>query len=56
MFKTEKNLEYSLICGPLIKFLLLKLILRPAQQFEFDMPGLRVPPNFFSHISYREQK
>jgi hypothetical protein len=40
MFKTEKNLEYSVICGPLTKFLLVKLILRPAQQSEFDMPDL----------------
>jgi hypothetical protein len=33
-------MEYSIICGPLIKFLRLKLILQPAQRFEFDMPVL----------------
>jgi hypothetical protein len=40
MFQTKKNMEYSVICDPLIKFLHMKLILRPAQQFEFDMPAL----------------
>jgi hypothetical protein len=34
--------EYSFICGPLTKFLQMKLILRPAQLFEFDMPDLNV--------------
>ncbi len=34
------NIEYFIICGPLTKFLLIKLILWPAQQFEFDMPFL----------------
>jgi hypothetical protein len=38
MLRTAKNLRYSFICGPLTIFLLMKLTLRPAQQFEFDMP------------------
>ncbi len=38
MLKREK-IEYSFICGPLKIFLKMKLILWPAQQFEFDMPG-----------------
>jgi hypothetical protein len=38
----KKNLEYSFICGSQIKFLLMKMILRPAHQFEFDMPALDV--------------
>ncbi len=37
MLKNEKNYEHFVICGPLAKFLLLKLILRSAQQSEFDM-------------------
>jgi hypothetical protein len=41
MIKIEKNHELFVICGPLAKFLLLKLILWPAQQSEFDMPALR---------------
>jgi hypothetical protein len=40
MLKIEKNHEHFVICGPLAKFLLLKLILRPTQQSEFDMPDL----------------
>jgi hypothetical protein len=40
MLKTEKNLEHSVIWGPPTKFLIMKLILRPAQQSEFDMPAL----------------
>ncbi len=40
MLKIEKNHEHFVICAPLAKFLLLKLILRPAQQSEFDMPAL----------------
>ncbi len=43
MLKTDENLEYSIICDPLTKFLLMKLILRPAQQSEFDMPALGGP-------------
>ncbi len=38
MFKTKYNIEYFIICSPLKFFLVIKLILRPAQQFEFDMP------------------
>jgi hypothetical protein len=43
MFKTAKNIGYSFIGGPLTIFLVMKLILQPAQQFEFefDMPALR---------------
>jgi hypothetical protein len=44
MLKIEKNHDYFVICGPLGKFLLLKLILWPAQQFEFDMPALVCVP------------
>jgi hypothetical protein len=40
MLKIDKNHEHFVMCGPLAKFLLLKLILRPAQQSEFDMPAL----------------
>jgi hypothetical protein len=40
MLKIEKKNEHFVICGPLAKFLLLKLILLPAQQSEFDMPAL----------------
>ncbi len=40
MLKIEKNPEYFVTCGPLAKFLLLKLIFRPAQQSQFDMPDL----------------
>jgi hypothetical protein len=41
MLKIEKNREHFFIYGPQqAKFLLLKLILRPAQQSEFDMPDL----------------
>jgi hypothetical protein len=40
MLKIEKKHENFVICGPIAKFLLLKLILRPAQQSEFDMPDL----------------
>ncbi len=40
LFTTKYNILYFIICGPLAKFLLIKLILRPAQQFEFDMPVL----------------
>jgi hypothetical protein len=40
MLKIVKNCEHFVICGPLAKFLLLKLILRPAQQFDFDMSAL----------------
>ncbi len=40
MFKTKYNIEYFILCGPLTKFLLIKLILWPAQQFEFDMPAV----------------
>jgi hypothetical protein len=40
MIKTKKNIEYSIVCGPLTKFLLMNLILRPALQFEFDMSAL----------------
>jgi hypothetical protein len=39
--KKKNNIECSFILGPQTKFLLLKLILRPAQQFEFDMPGIK---------------
>ncbi len=42
MIKTKKNIECSIVCGPLTKFLLMDLILRPALQFEFDMPALEV--------------
>jgi hypothetical protein len=41
MLKIEKNHEHFVIVGPLAKFLQLKLILRPAQQSEFGMLGLR---------------
>jgi hypothetical protein len=40
MLRTAKNLRYFFICGPLTIFLLMKLTLRAAQQFEFDMPAL----------------
>jgi hypothetical protein len=40
MLKIEKKHEHFVICSPLANFLLLKLILRPAQQSEFDMPAL----------------
>ncbi len=40
MLRAEKNLEYYFICSPVINFLLMEMILRPAHQFEFDMPGL----------------
>jgi hypothetical protein len=40
MFKTKNNIEYSVICGPITKLSQMKLILRPALQFEFDMPDL----------------
>jgi hypothetical protein len=40
MLRRKYNIEYFIICGPLAKFLLIKLILQPAQQFEFDMPAL----------------
>jgi hypothetical protein len=43
MFKTEKILEHSVICSPITKILPMILILRPAQQFEFDMPAVGVP-------------
>ncbi len=35
MLRSVKNLLYSFICGPLMK-----LTLRPVQQFEFDMPDI----------------
>jgi hypothetical protein len=38
MLRAERNLEYSFICGPLINFLLMEMILWHAHQFEFDMP------------------
>ncbi len=40
MLRAEKNLEYSFICGPLINFLPMEMILWPAHQFEFEMPAL----------------
>ncbi len=41
--KTDKNIGYFFICGPLTIFSTFKLIMRAAQQFEFefDMPGLQ---------------
>jgi hypothetical protein len=41
MLKIEKNLKDSFICGQLTKFLLIKLILRPPQQSDFDMLVLK---------------
>jgi hypothetical protein len=41
MFTTKYNNEYFIIFGPLANFLLIKLIFRPAQQFEFDMPAIK---------------
>ncbi len=41
MFTTKNNVEYTIICGPITTFSRMNLILRPAQQFEFDMPGLK---------------
>jgi hypothetical protein len=41
MLKIEKNLKDSFICGTLTKFFLIKLILRPSQQSEFDMLVLK---------------
>jgi hypothetical protein len=40
MLKIEKNFKQSVIFGPLAIFLLMKLILWPAQQSECDMPAL----------------
>ncbi len=40
VFKFEKSHENFLNCGPLTFFMPLNLIVRPAQQFEFDMPTL----------------
>ncbi len=40
MFETEYNIAHFIVCGPLNFFLLIKLIMRPAQQLEFDMPGV----------------
>jgi hypothetical protein len=69
MTKADRNLEYSYfhiwptykkfaneteICGPVSLFLPFKLILLPAQQFEFDIPELEIKisemfcrPSFF---------
>jgi hypothetical protein len=43
MLKTANNLRYSFICDPLAIFLQIQLTLRPAQQFELDMPDLNGP-------------
>ncbi len=41
LFTTKYNIKYFIISSPQPKFLLIKLILRPAQQFEFDLPALK---------------
>ncbi len=39
--KTDKNIGYFFICGPLTILSTFKLIMWLAQQFEFDMPVLK---------------